>query len=116
MKSILYIIAVLIILGSIGRFYQKRKGREAYKRYLASLDKLNVICSKFGVPHQVEGQSFGKVEADLKEKHSEITSMLDADKLTNFRDKRELNEAYHDALRLTEKSERLFVTWENVVM
>ncbi len=112
--GIIIIIIALIILAAIGKYYQRREGGKAYELYLDSLKQLNTICAKFGVPHQVADASFSRVYSAIKENHSKISAQIDAGELTDFRNKHELNEAYHDAMDLIEESEKLFVRWENI--
>ncbi|MEM6717681.1 MAG: hypothetical protein AAF611_00055 [Bacteroidota bacterium] len=114
MKTILIIIAIWIILMIIINANKERKSKKAYKKYLDHLKKLNTICSKFGVQPQEAGDSYLRIESELKKKRKEIADMIDAGKLTNFYSKHELNETFNSCMDLIEESIELFVKWENI--
>ncbi len=118
MKIILIIAAIIffiiIILNIIEKSHRRKKSKKAYQLYLDSLNQINQICTKFEIPHQKEGDSPSRVSYALEDKHPKIWSRIDAGELTNFRNKQELNEAYHQLKKLLDKSTDLYVKWENI--
>ena len=114
MKTVLIIIGVWILVVAIAKIHQKKKSKEAYERYLDSLDRLNAICTRFGVKHQEAGRSYVRVSTELREKQNEISDLIDAGESTNFRNKQELDETLQKAMDLIDESIDLFVTWENI--
>ena len=114
MKTVLIIIGIWIVVVSIAKMNQKKKSKEAYKKYLESLDKLNAVCSRFGIAPQEPGRSYVRVQTELKEKQKQISDLIDAGELTNFRSKQDLNESFHEGMDLIDESIDLFVVWENI--